>query len=464
MKDNILQKSIYAIFFLSFSLLIFSALDRYQTTKNEVILVHRKNQNLLTDNLVLDQRELLEKNIFSIKRSFHIDNIEITPQRPQEGLFSLSKQIYGKHFIKYSFLKKYLKLITPLSIFSVLVILLFFFSSKAQKEVNRKLTIAKIAEAKSELADLVYHDIKSPLTQLKNFIQENNDSKNLVQQSFQQIEQVLENLNSYNKEENSFKEILNLKSLLEETISLKKKEYSELKSLQIDLEIKDIAKDFSVSISKSEFQRTLSNIINNSIEASTENKYIQIELLASKDKDNLEISVTDNGIGLNVEDPLSRDVSSKSQSGLGLYQSQRFVESIQGSIEIQNRRAHKKGVKVEIKLPLKEIEFSPSGIILIDDSEIVHKNWEIISKSKNIPYKGFEDLKSFFDLVTNLNKKHTVFIDYNIKGSQTNNKDIEKINSFGFNNVVINSSFSRALSLPNKNILLLRKKTFVITN
>ncbi len=462
MKDNILQKSIYAIFFLSFSLLIFSALDRYQTTKNEVILVHKKNQNLLTDNLVLEQKELLEKNVFSIKRSFNIDGIKITPQNPQDGLFSISKQIYGKYFIKYSFLKKYLKTIAPLSIFSVLVILLFFFSTKAQKEVSRKLTIAKVAEAKSELADLVYHDIKSPLTQLKNFIQENNDSKNLAKESFQQIEQVLENLNSYNKEENSFKEIMNLKSFLDETISLKKKEYSKLKNLQIDLVFKNIPKEFSVSVNKSGFQRSLSNIINNSIEASTKSKNIQIELLVSIEKEKLKVLIIDNGTGLYIRSPFSRNTSSKSQSGLGLYQSKQFIESIKGSITIQNSKSPDKGVSVEIKIPLKEMVFSPSGIILIDDSEIVHKNWEIISKSQKLPHSGFKCLKSFLSSISELNRNHTVFIDYNLKKSITNIRDIQKIRAHGFCKIVINSSSKKALSLVNNETPLLKSKTLKI--
>ncbi|MFN3698483.1 MAG: sensor histidine kinase [Pseudobdellovibrio sp.] len=218
-------------------------------------------------------------------------------------------------------------------------------NAKVIQELNFQL---KEKELISNIARQVAHDVRSPLSVLNLVIQtfkesnnfkDSNDSIELLNQAINRINSITEDLLSKSRKgiSNSF----SLSSLLESIV--KEKQYLLGSSnLKINLMYSTINNaDLVTIIEKSDIERIVSNIINNSIESleSSNEGFVKIELDVVGSR-NL-IKITDNGHGMTA-DVLSKVCSKgftfgKSDgNGLGLYHAKSTIESAGGVFRISS--------------------------------------------------------------------------------------------------------------------------------
>ena len=440
MKGNFLKIFFLVIFLLCGSLLIYNLIESYNSTREQLDLIHEKYENLLIDNIVLEQQELLEQNLKNITEKYDIDNISVLDSKlNSKSLFITSKKTHNHILIEYTFFKKFLKRCIPLTIFLILSSLIFYFALGIQRKVSKDLVEAKVTKAKSEIADLVYHDIKSPLMLIKNSLDNARNNRVEVLKSINQILSVLDDLNSYDCDFTNIKELCNFSVLIEEIINLKKQEYLDLNIVAINLDLTRFNKDFKVCIDKSSMTRTISNIINNSIEA----KSSKIDISLFIKEDNLFITVTDDGNGLKTNNPFKKNISSKSQSGFGLYQARKFISGLSGEISF-TKINQPKTTTLKISIPVKSIEHQLEEIVLVDDSQIVRNNWMLNARKSNTKIHVFKNISHFLKQTKNIKKTSTLFLDFNYKDEVLSMEQLEKIYKKGFKKIIINSDSQRA--------------------
>ncbi len=108
-----------------------------------------------------------------------------------------------------------------------------------------------------------------------------------------------------------------------------------------------------VRVAKSEFYRVLSNIINNSVEATLENDQRRINVIVEPEKDHVAVLVSDNGCG--ISDEIRNSIfeehftTKENGTGIGLSFSRSIVQKWGGKIYIKN--TGEKGSTIALEIP-----------------------------------------------------------------------------------------------------------------
>jgi len=260
-----------------------------------------------------------------------------------------------------------------------------------QNEILKKTEIVKISEQ-------VAHDIRSPLAAINiaisdvSFIPEN--KRIIIKSASQRINDIANNLLSKSKNINKHDIAINSKSeslpeliftVIENIVSEKRYEYFNSK-LNIQLHVSDSSYTCFSLINLALFKRVLSNLLNNSIEATQSDGCITIHL--SCDEQNVTINIQDNGCGIPPE-ILPRlmepgfSFNKKNGAGIGLAYAKQYIEQINGKISIHS--VVSQGTQVTITLPRTEFPDwfcaiinidNKSNIIILDDDQSIHKAWD----------------------------------------------------------------------------------------
>ena len=137
-----------------------------------------------------------------------------------------------------------------------------------------------------------------------------------------------------------------------------------------------------------DFETTISNIIDNAIEAMPNGGTIKIALF-KKDKF-LRIEISDTGIGIPddiLPQLMKEGVTFKENgNGLGLYHAKNTVAAMNGFVALSSKVGA--GTSVEISLPIfceKIIDLAPGQqLVIVDDDLQIHRSWDLLlSKYKN---------------------------------------------------------------------------------
>ena len=249
---------------------------------------------------------------------------------------------------------------------------------KEFEETQKKLDIKAREAALSELASQVAHDIRSPLAALNTAIQTDtvidHERRNLMFLSLERIRNISEDLLT-RKRNNEKKEVTisEIASLVDELLLEKKQKLVE-KRVNLFFPEKYENEVSTLLLNKVDFNRTLSNIINNSLDAFTKFSGNIISINLNVRQSCLEIEVKDNGKGM-PEDILEK-VKNKSFSwnkkdgnGLGVKSVRDFASRHFGSFSIASKEGV--GTSVTISLPIshhKEIINCPTVKTLASDS------------------------------------------------------------------------------------------------
>lgn len=291
--------------------------------------------------------------------------------------------------------------------YAVLIWLFFLFGtlplvrSSRHKVVenHQKLMAFRDESARADLARRVRHDIRSPLGALQIAIQNLTGLKPkqqaIIHRATERIGEIVSELEMIRATDNKVAiapvngESLSPQSVLTlvQTIIQEKRAQRPLDSKIVLIpKFSENAFLLFVKISASDFKRTLSNLIDNSIEALGESGQITINVESKNNK--TRVSITDDGCGISPESlprVTEKGFTSKSTgSGLGLYYAKVTTEKAGGTFSISST-IHT-GTTVTIELPsctppswyVPAIEIPKDGtVVVLDDQESSHLSWRL---------------------------------------------------------------------------------------
>lgn len=245
-------------------------------------------------------------------------------------------------------------LLNAVIVWVVFSILLLSFVPVLRKSLQRQIVMEQEQlrkEREYQTARQVAHDIRSPMTALKiaaERIVGADQEKELIVLACERItkiaEDLLENSRSQSWAERresvlaegpcGFTPIPAVKEVLAE-VGLQREQ-------AISLSIEDVFDDLSLPLEKSEFQRAVSNLINNALDSLEGVKEPDVQVYLRYQNSIFSISISDNGAGISSEviDSLGqRGVSygKPNGNGLGLYHAKTLVEAVGGRLVLQSR-------------------------------------------------------------------------------------------------------------------------------
>ncbi|WP_054252966.1 transporter substrate-binding domain-containing protein [Neofamilia massiliensis] len=220
---------------------------------------------------------------------------------------------------------------------------------------NKKLVNYDKLKSLSRIVGGVAHEIRNPLTSIKNYIDllprlyddpefRLSIIKNLPQQ-IEIIDELVNELLQYTKPQKPCMEVLDCKNIIDITIRLTKFN----KNLNI---INNVPENVFVLVDKKYLMQVITNILINSVDASNDGDNIVINGYLNKNKDYYNIEILDNGIGIEKEkldyvfEPFFTDKTSG--TGLGLYICHQLMRENNGSIDIESSIS--KGTKVTLSV------------------------------------------------------------------------------------------------------------------
>lgn len=324
-------------------------------------------------------------------------------------------------------------IIVLINIFTSMIFSIFYLLIKQQKQKEEHIQEIKGIQRQ------VSHDIKSPLVALA-MATENLDSDpfkqlTLIKMATQRIEDIANNLNvsdSSNSEDIQDKEIHSLPGLIDEIVSEKRSMYLKHPNLSIQTFYKTNNYNSFVEVSRAEFHRVISNLINNSAESLEFVGEIKIDVITNG---STYIHIKDNGTGISpyiLERVFEPGFTTKTKGkGLGLYHARKRIKEFNGDIQIQSSSD---GTIVSIKLPQSmkpEWYFEAESlerfkkIVVVDDNRSVHE-----AVKNKITTKEFENYYSIEKFLTHTPSGDSLyFVDYEFRGERINGlQAIEKLN------------------------------------
>ena len=309
---------------------------------------------------------------------------------------------------------------------------------------NKQIALKTRTEAIGEKAAQVAHDIKGPLAALRMAME--SAVRELPTAQRQAIEALVTRIGLVAQDVPTTQQeissspigLFELHQIVESVLAEKTLQYSDrrLNLRSIDSSERSIW----VNADETQLRRVLSNLIDNSIEASSSEADVVVRL--DLEDSNAKISVSDSGNGFSKQALSNFAVrgfshSKQDGSGLGLWHAAEFAKSLGGGLQARNAQYPERGALVELMLPTtqqpswhRDTIFIDSRfpVVVVDDDPGVHQMWEA-------RLAQFEDLKIFHfssghELIqwTRSNSqavlRSTVFCDYDLKDRLWNGLDL----------------------------------------
>lgn len=245
--------------------------------------------------------------------------------------------------------------------------------------------------AKFKIARQVAHDIRSPLVALDLATQElsglKEDTRMLIEESVKRIKDIANNLLSSNKANIEQSEVQLIGLELDKIVSEKRLQLKHKNDIEIHYSISENSADCFAEIESHKFQRCISNVLNNAIDALEGSGSIRIHLKKSPDKKMIVISISDNGKGI-PQDKIDQVFQSGYSygkiggHGLGLAYLKESIDSFRGNLNLSSTPGQ--GTTLKIFLPAHDtpvwfadrIKVKPeSTIVIVDDYKNIHDIW-----------------------------------------------------------------------------------------
>lgn len=253
----------------------------------------------------------------------------------------------------------YLLFIILIFIITMMSILALLEEGEKVIEKNKKLQeLAKEKELKLALFKLT-HEIKNPIAVCKGYLEMLDINKKeklkkylpIIKDKINRTLLVINDFSDYGKLKIELEEV-DLVMLLEDIEDTLKPLLEENKAvIKFSMKLEELY----INLDYNRMKQVLINVIKNSIEASAKNKKLIIKVSIKKLKDEVKISIEDNGVGM-TEETLSKIskifyTTKQNGTGLGVALSKEIVEQHHGSMIYKSELG--KGTKVNIFLPAK---------------------------------------------------------------------------------------------------------------
>ncbi|OCH96794.1 hypothetical protein A8135_06455 [Legionella jamestowniensis] len=285
------------------------------------------------------------------------------------------------------------------------------------------------------IAQQVAHDIRSPILALESLhsisFELSLEKRNMIRTIVKRMNSIINNLSDITHHSDLCIDPQNnndcfIYNLLSNILEEKKLEYY---SRDIIFSI-NISRDLigvSSNIDEEKFERCISNILNNSIEAL--NPGGVVILAADLHNECIHISISDNGKGIpadQIDNIFLKGFSfnKKNGKGLGLTFAKECIESFGGKLQIKS--CFEQGTVVDIFLNArpspdwlcKRNDLSKyNHICVLDDEEEIHELWykKLVGSINKEKIMSFYDSSKFIRYLNKINKYETLFlIDYQI--------------------------------------------------
>lgn len=231
----------------------------------------------------------------------------------------------------------------------------------------------------NDFISTVSHELRTPLTSIRGFSQTmlaswdklDDESKKkfikIIEEQSQRLINLVENMLAVSKLQKDEKPLIYdefpIKPVISQVVAIVKNQYpTRVFQVNYSENLPDIFAD------KDKFTQIMTNLTENSAKYSPENSAIKINAVSSCN--NIIISVTNNGIGIDEQDydkiftkfsridnPLTRKVQG---SGLGLYITKNLAEKMGGKIEVRskdlNDGSNLSEITFTVIFPIKSIE------------------------------------------------------------------------------------------------------------
>lgn len=348
---------------------------------------------------------------------------------------------------------------------------------------------AKIGELEisaqiGELATHVAHDIRSPLAVLeslqKEIISNSKEQGELLRSSIRRIQSIAEDLLlryrekksqiSIHSEPKNFNVNLALKRLIEEKVCSHRDRPS------VRVLFKNCAYFITASFSSSQFERVVSNVLNNAIEAILHSGDVtlrikvrsELEDIFETDLNYFLIEIEDNGCGIpadKIKAVLHNGLSlgKEKGSGLGLSYVRHRIREWGGKIEIKSELGS--GTVVRLYLPYVSIQESkefrykknlgkgslrsvltdrdlpplPWDVVLVDDDMLNRHNWVRSARRNGQLLLALSNLNELRENLPRLRKDINIFLDSDLGGefSERGEEIVPELINCGFSKIFL---------------------------
>ncbi|MFN8944887.1 MAG: sensor histidine kinase [Pseudobdellovibrionaceae bacterium] len=244
-------------------------------------------------------------------------------------------------------------LILYFMLIGLLIVIWVHSATKRAAELRKKIEFnemqsqLQISEAIADLAKQVAHDVRSPLTAIHAVIENSDEigpqNKELLISASVRIKSILNDLLT-KKQNTIYAEALTFNRDLETKIvpainSIILEKIKAYPTVKIDFVEPTI--EVSVNIPLSDFQRMISNLLQNSIESTVNIKHPQIDIRIDSFPKKVVVYLVDNGCGVpaNVLKKIGEKGYTHGKSngtGLGVYSSKSLVQKYGGSFQISS--------------------------------------------------------------------------------------------------------------------------------
>lgn len=342
------------------------------------------------------------------------------------------------------------------------------------ESINKSITNTSRLNSKLIIADIatqLSHDIRSPLAALEMISGSLNelpeDKRLIIRNSINRIRDISNSLldkNRITKKSTEINQQENISSneveplsvtllspLIDSIITEKRLQYRNQIGISINFNQTKESYGLFANIQPHEFQRVLSNLIDNSVEAFAHQQgTIELTLLTNK-LNQIELIVKDNGKGISTSilpklGNRGETHGKENGTGLGLFHAKETMQVSNGSLKIDSKLNH--GTAITLTLPLEKspswfvpkISLKPNQtLIIFDDDQSIHQIWkgrlESLPNHRSISLRHFSDPnelrkfygKNFTDLDDAL-----FLMDYEISGSPESGLDV--IDALGIQN------------------------------
>jgi len=323
------------------------------------------------------------------------------------------------------------------------------FKSKILNPIVEGLEREARDAAVGKMASQIAHDIRSPLAALNIFMKDAGvlpeEKRVLLRSAVSRIQDIANNLlpaqRKMQKEmgapvPTSLQPHL-LTSLVESIVSEKRLRYRDARNVEITFKLDEPAYGAFAKVDPVEFQRVISNLIDNAVEAIAGKG--RVVVLIENTPKKVKVSVVDNGRGIpaNVLPKLMVKGASFNKAGgngLGLAHARQTIEAWSGEIRIESEVD--KGTKLSFILAresapawfLEEVRIGTEKIVIIDDDESIHQTWlekfraaGLTDLEKRIQrFYSLEEASRFLDMIEATRSQTLFLVDYEFVGSSEN--------------------------------------------
>ncbi len=243
--------------------------------------------------------------------------------------------------------------------------------------LNRNITEQERMESIAQSVDMmnnfgyifsgIRHEIGNPINSIKMTVsvlknQIDRYSRDMIMEYIERIlsevfkvEYLLKSLKTFNMYERQNPKLMGIVAFMEDFLGLIRSDF-ERRGIDVECEIDpNIDKAF---FDPRALQQLLLNLVNNAVDAVQDESKGQITIRVKRRKDRMEITVVDNGCGMNLvqRDNLFRlfFTSKSNGTGLGLVIVKKLLSQMDGTIDVESEKG--KGTTVVVTLPLKESE------------------------------------------------------------------------------------------------------------